>query len=249
MKRPLSIAVLPAGAILLAGFLVPTLLGAAHGPAARSMGSGSAMMARPALAMRPISGRPIRSAPVSSRRPRFGGTSRRANLAPGYFIGTPCFTNSSYSGSFFCSQFLSHNRSRFGLSTGFVPYYSYYSPDVVSDEEPPAPVVEQDSSLVNQVERLTDEVEMLREDQVAGDNMRPPAVAPQAKAEEKPVAAVFVYRDGHLLESQNYAIQGQTLWVFAGQTTRKIPLADLDLDVTKKLNDDRGIDLAPPESR
>jgi len=130
-----------------------------------------------------------------------------------------------------------------------VPFYSYYASDVVSDEQPPADVVEQDNSLVSQLSRLSDEVEMLREDQAAGEEFRPLAAAPRAPAEEKPVATVFVYRDGHQLETQNYAILGKTLWVFAGETTRKIPLADIDLDVTRKLNDERGIDFSSPESR
>jgi hypothetical protein len=89
----------------------------------------------------------------------------------------------------------------------------------------------------------------LREDQGAGENFGPYSKAPPPRAEEKPVPTVFVYRDGRQIESQNYAILGQTLWVFAGETTRKIPLADIDLNVTRKLNDERGIDFTSPESR
>jgi len=59
----------------------------------------------------------------------------------------------------------------------------------------------------------------------------------------------LVYRDGHQLEVQNYAVMGDTVWVLGNQTTRKIPLTDLDLDVTEKLNADRGVEFAVPATR
>ena len=213
----------------------------------RATARGSTLRGRPISG--PIRRGPTRTSPARNLSFGFGSPSPSPGLPPGYFIGTPCYTNPSYSGSFFCSQFLSHNRSRFGLATGFVPYYSYYQPDYISDEQPPADVVEQDNSLVSQVNRLTDEVELLREDQAAVENFGPSAAAPRAPAEDKPAPTVFVYRDGHQIETQNYAILGKTLWVFAGETTRKIPLTDIDLDVTRKLNDERGIDFTSPESR
>ncbi len=109
-------------------------------------------------------------------------------------------------------------------------------------EEAPATVTEQDSSLTSQVQALTDEVEMLREEEAARERSRPLAATARAADQEKRVTTILVYRDGHQSEVQNYAILGHTLWVFAAQTTRKVPLADLDLDVTRKLNDDRGVE-------
>ena len=58
---------------------------------------------------------------------------------------------------------------------------------------------------------------------------------------------VLVYRDGHQMEVQNYAIYGQTVWVFGDQITRKIAFADLDLAGTKKVNDQRGVEFDVPE--
>jgi hypothetical protein len=92
------------------------------------------------------------------------------------------------------------------------------------------------------VDRLTNEVEELREEHAARAALPAPVVAPEAGAEERPPAAVLVYRDGHQGEVQNYAILGQTLWVFTSQTTHRIPLADLDLEATVKANAERGID-------
>jgi hypothetical protein len=51
------------------------------------------------------------------------------------------------------------------------------------------------------------------------------------------------------LEVQNYALMGSTVWVLGDQTTRKIPLNDLDLDVTQKLNADRGVEFVAPATR
>ena len=110
----------------------------------------------------------------------------------------------------------------------------------------PAAAQGSDDSVTSQVEALTSEVEMLREEQSSPQDSRPHAAAPRAAVQEKIASTILVYRDGRQSEVQNYAILGPTLWVFADQTTRKIPLADLDLDVTRKLNDDRGVEFVSP---
>jgi hypothetical protein len=69
-----------------------------------------------------------------------------------------------------------------------------------------------------------------------------------AAPEEPQLPTVLVYRDGHQMEIQNYAIYGQTVWVFGDQITRKIALADLDVAKTKQLNDKRGVEFDVPES-
>jgi hypothetical protein len=59
---------------------------------------------------------------------------------------------------------------------------------------------------------------------------------------------VLVFRDGHKQEVRNYAIVGQMLWDFGANGTHKIPLSDLDLDTTRKLNDERGVDFVLPKT-
>lgn len=59
-------------------------------------------------------------------------------------------------------------------------------------------------------------------------------------------ATVFIFKDGHKLETSNYAIQGQTLFDFSNNQLHKIKLAELDLDATRKANDDLGISLKFP---
>lgn len=100
--------------------------------------------------------------------------------------------------------------------------------------------------MVTQLQALTDEVEMLREEQDSRRDLPPREVESSNSTPEKPLKTVLVYRDGHQSEVQDYAILGKTLWIFAGQSTKKIALADLNLDSTKKMNDDRGIDFVSP---
>jgi hypothetical protein len=71
------------------------------------------------------------------------------------------------------------------------------------------------------------------------------AQAPAPAEEQDPT--VLVFRDGHKQEVRNYAIVGQMLWDFSAKGTHKIPLADLDLDTTRKLNDERGVDFVLPK--
>jgi len=80
------------------------------------------------------------------------------------------------------------------------------------------------------------------------------ASAPNPGFVELPVAApplpalppaVIVFRDGHTEEVAKYMIQGETLFTNAdywstGSWTRKIPLSDVDIPASLKLNKDRG---------
>ena len=61
-------------------------------------------------------------------------------------------------------------------------------------------------------------------------------------------ATALVFRDQHVEEVRNYAIAGGTLWVLNDrQAGKKIPLAQLDLPATVKMNDDRGVDFQLPQ--
>ncbi len=110
----------------------------------------------------------------------------------------------------------------------------------------PSPIAEPDNQLAAQVSNLAEQVEMMREDQAMRDSRGAPAPEPPEAAEEKPPTTLFVYRDGHQMEVQDYAILGKTLWVFSNQRTRQVPLADLDLAATQRVNGDRGVDFVTP---
>ncbi len=59
-------------------------------------------------------------------------------------------------------------------------------------------------------------------------------------------STVLIFKDGHQLDIENYAIVGETLFDFANGFTHKIQLADLDLPATQKANDDRGVEFHAP---
>ena len=59
--------------------------------------------------------------------------------------------------------------------------------------------------------------------------------------EDKSPATVFIFKDGHQLETRNYAIMGGTLFDFSDKLLRKIQIDELDSAATVKANDDRGV--------
>lgn len=61
--------------------------------------------------------------------------------------------------------------------------------------------------------------------------------------------SVLVFRDGHQLQVQNYAIVGDFLYDFTPGHARKVPLSQLDLPATVKANDERGLDFTLPGSK
>jgi len=123
-----------------------------------------------------------------------------------------------------------------------VPYYGYYdNGDYDTAPEPQATAVPTPA-----------------EDANASANYVAQAPAPETEPEPAPVeseAAVepsaptlLVFKDGHQLEVENYAIVGQTLFDLTPGHRRKVALADLDLTATEQQNDDRGIDFHVPGS-
>jgi len=52
---------------------------------------------------------------------------------------------------------------------------------------------------------------------------------------------LLVFKDGRKLELGNYAIVGVTLYDLTPGHSRRVALADLDLEATRKQNDDRGV--------
>ncbi|HEY6306395.1 MAG TPA: hypothetical protein VI488_08085 [Candidatus Angelobacter sp.] len=71
---------------------------------------------------------------------------------------------------------------------------------------------------------------------------KPPASKPDPKpaADDSP-ATVFIFKDGHQIETRNFAIMGKVLYDFSSSSLKKVQLTDLDAAATIKANDDRGI--------
>jgi hypothetical protein len=66
------------------------------------------------------------------------------------------------------------------------------------------------------------------------------AQAPPA-GEDKTPATVFIFKDGHQLETKNYAIMNGTLFDFSSKVLKKIQIDEIDSAATLKANDDRGV--------
>jgi hypothetical protein len=60
-------------------------------------------------------------------------------------------------------------------------------------------------------------------------------------------ATTLVFRDGRTEDVQNYAVVGRTLWIFSEQRARRIPLDQLDIPTTEKINEDEGVDFVGPK--
>lgn len=72
------------------------------------------------------------------------------------------------------------------------------------------------------------------------------AVVPAADSDPPQEPTVLVFKDGRKLEVGNYAIVGQTLFDLTPGHARKVALADLDLDATRRQNEDRGVTFQLP---
>lgn len=134
----------------------------------------------------------------------------------------------------------------FGYS-GYYPYGWYdnsldydsgdQNQDYDSFYQAPVAAPYQDNGLQRDVQVLNGKIDRLQADVEARN--RP-------KTEEPATALVF--RDQHVEEVHNYAIASGTLWVLNDhQAGKKIPLAQLDIPATIKMNDDRGVDFQVPQ--
>ncbi|MGH9513058.1 MAG: hypothetical protein ACRD2U_13080 [Terriglobales bacterium] len=75
-----------------------------------------------------------------------------------------------------------------------------------------------------------------------------PAPAPTEDDESIPVT-VLVFHDGSRVETKNYAIIGENIWVYSENASKKYRVADLDIEATKKVNSDHGVLFQLPPSR
>ena len=136
-----------------------------------------------------------------------------------------------------------------------VPYYAYpYIYDYSAYEEPqpavqtvqPQVIVIKDETSHSDDssrygEHSFDEREPAHEDAVQ------PKPAPAPQPEDPGPMTTLVYRDGHKTELRNYAIVGADLLdLTRSPVIKRIPLASLDLDATRHMNEENGVDFYLP---
>jgi hypothetical protein len=163
-----------------------------------------------------------------------------------------------FNGCFGCSPFL------FGGGFFGAPFYSgFYGPGYYGEYGnygygPPAPqpvVVNSDNGnsaeLAAQVQQLTDEVSDLRseENRRYYDDRAKASSGETLSAKEPAAATIFVFTDGHRISAKNYAIAGQTLWIFGEQSAHKYQLSDLDAGATEQANAANGVEFHVPATK
>ena len=148
----------------------------------------------------------------------------------------------------------------FGYGWGY-PWWGYYDPsfDWSYDDAQFDNDYNDNLALANQMNQQSlEDQRMLRQEQQDQDQdvyaqrdpapaRRAPEAQPQQQVEDTP-PTVLIYRDQHKQEIQNYAIVGDNLWNFTGGGRRKIPLSELDIPATQKVNDDRGVSFTVPSA-
>ncbi len=210
-------------------------------------------MQRPSGPARISVGSPFRS--VQPRSNGFGVTRPSRFVRRSEFVGSfgfrhhrfhSLFGNACFSDPFFCRQFFFRNRFFFAQPV-FLPYPVYASSRYYQvAEQTPATTSDREMDLASEVDRLRDEIERLREEERPREEAQQAAQQPRSSAADRTATTILVFRDGHRSEIQNYAIAGQTLWVFTEQRARKLPVSDLDVEATRKLNADRGVEFRTP---
>src|SRR5712692_8260785 len=108
------------------------------------------------------------------RRASFVGPVFRHNSRFHIFFGNSCFTGRFFD-PFFCQQFFFRNRFPFAQPV-FLPYPVYTPPYYQVAGQTPSTVAYRGGNLSRQVERLTDEVERLREEQASREQARQAAL-------------------------------------------------------------------------
>jgi hypothetical protein len=219
-----------------------------------------------------LAGAQVRGVPTSVTSTGFGGHFGQApGIAPsvtslgplgysGQKVFNCCFPNQFPNRN--APLFLHHHRRdpRFPLAGDVyaVPYavpYPVYMMDGTADDSPPAydypsgpTIFDRRATGQSSVTAEAAYSEHRRAEPADLTSEPQPAVVATADAAAVPdqPRTVLVFRDGHQLEVQNYAIVGSMLYDLTPGHRAKIALADLDLTATAKQNDDRGIDFQLP---
>ena len=147
-----------------------------------------------------------------------------------------------------------------GFFLGGAPYYGAYYPgyyplfpeDYSYPQQQPQQIIvsgdNQNSALTMEIQRLSDEVQDLRDQQQRQyEDSRRPAPPPAVTNVLPAVPALFVFKDGRRVSAKNYAIAGQTLWILDEHNARKYQVSELDRDATERANAPNGIELRIPQ--
>ena len=197
---------------------------------------GAALLTTPATSqMRAARSAPARAASSAPARSFGFGTTNRGFVSHG-------FPNTSFGYHY---PHYSHYRT-YGRWP-YYPYYGGYYPwfwDTASYDQGTNAYYQQYADQ----DQMYNEVQRLREQQALATAPPPPQPLAQQQVQTVlPPLTTLVFRDGKTERIQNYAIVGRTLWVFNQQRSRKIPVSELNIPATRKVNEDHGVEFSLPE--
>jgi len=176
----------------------------------------------------------------------------------GFSCGSPFFFGGGFGFGFGAGFF---GWPFFGSSFYGPPYYPYYPGDYgyggygYGGPPPSQPVVVSTDNgstvqLATDVQRLSDEVENLRNEEDRRYNEdRAQARSGASLSAKEPAVTVFIFRDGRRISAQSYAIAGTTLWIFDEHAARKFQIGELDATATEHANAINGVEFHVPEPR
>jgi len=135
---------------------------------------------------------------------------------------------------------------------GYGAYYPFWWGDTSSsynydeEREQEMMVANQMNALSMQEQNLREREDWLQEREEQDSYARRQPTREEEHSAPSP-ATVLVFRDQHRQEVTNYAISGGTLWVLNDHVAaKKIPLSELDLAATAKVNDERDVEFEVP---
>ena len=165
------------------------------------------------------------------------------------------------------SRLVRPSRRHFYSGFPFYPYYDYPYYDsespanfvVAQPEQPPVPVASPVEALVlenhdGQWVRIPTGGHLPISpgySQPQESSLGPKSTGEASQPPAKLLPAVLVFRDGHQEEVARYVVQGDSLYTSAdywriGSWTRRIPIAELDVPASVKLNAARGGNFSLP---
>jgi len=149
--------------------------------------------------------------------------------------------NNCLNGSLFCNNLFGY------------PYYPLF-PEDYSAPAPPAPdpyASANQVALSYEIERLSREIddmrdeERQREQKQNEDEMTENQSGASARRPAEPAEPpkTLVFRDGHQVLVENYAVSGNTMWIIGKDKVQKISMNDVDTDATQRANSDTDLRL------
>lgn len=209
-------------------------------------GGGHVGMRGPAVASRGG----YNSAPHHATR-GYGGPYRTMVPARRFYPYRSHYGYRAYYGGYYGYPSVPYAYSFYG-GLGFSSYYPTYSTPEPSNDYQTEQLSQQLYNLTSEVRELRDQNDDLRDyiERRRQAQLQPEPQAPsqpsQSSASPEAPPTVLIFKDGHRVETSNYAVAGPTLWILTAQRAQKYPVAELNLEETRKVNAERGLEFTLP---